>query len=92
MRKSLLIGINYTGQTGALRGCVNDVATMRHFLHQQGYRDEDMKVLVDDQRPFRSSRRAPRGGTVCTWGMGGSGLPRNVCAVVYFLGGDLPPG
>ncbi|KAJ6112230.1 hypothetical protein N7523_008291 [Penicillium sp. IBT 18751x] len=50
-RKALLIGINYTGQPNALRGCINDVTNMSSFLHDQyGYRREDMVILTDDQR------------------------------------------
>ncbi|KAJ5299976.1 Peptidase C14 caspase catalytic [Penicillium atrosanguineum] len=50
-RKALLIGINYTGQPNALRGCINDVTNMSSFLHDKfGYRREDMVILTDDQR------------------------------------------
>eukprot|EP01001_Neometanema_parovale_P007266 NODE_357_length_2608_cov_73.154125_g337_i0.p1 GENE.NODE_357_length_2608_cov_73.154125_g337_i0~~NODE_357_length_2608_cov_73.154125_g337_i0.p1 ORF type:complete len:582 (-),score=155.72 NODE_357_length_2608_cov_73.154125_g337_i0:206-1951(-) len=45
-RKALLVGINYVGQRGELRGCVNDVLTMRSFLQNQGF--TDMRIMVDD--------------------------------------------
>lgn len=50
-RKALLIGINYFGQRGQLRGCINDVRNMTAFLAEQfGYRREDMVILTDDQQ------------------------------------------
>ncbi|KAI9829588.1 MAG: hypothetical protein M1819_006093 [Sarea resinae] len=50
-RKALLIGINYFGQRGQLRGCINDVKNMSEFLHRQfSYKREDMVILTDDQQ------------------------------------------
>ncbi|KAF4122867.1 Caspase domain [Geosmithia morbida] len=50
-RKALLIGINYIGQKGELRGCINDVHNVMNFLIQQyHYKKEDMVILTDDQR------------------------------------------
>lgn len=50
-RKALLIGINYFGQRGQLRGCINDVKNMSAFLNQAyGYQRDDMVVLTDDQQ------------------------------------------
>ncbi|KAJ2970637.1 hypothetical protein NQ176_g8093 [Zarea fungicola] len=50
-RKALLIGINYFGQRGQLRGCINDVRNMTSYLAEQfGYRREDMVILTDDQQ------------------------------------------
>jgi len=47
----LLIGINYFGQKGQLRGCVNDVKNMSAYLNQSfGYAREDMVLLTDDQQ------------------------------------------
>uniref|UniRef100_A0A7S1J745 Peptidase C14 caspase domain-containing protein n=1 Tax=Eutreptiella gymnastica TaxID=73025 RepID=A0A7S1J745_9EUGL len=48
-KRALLIGINYVGQPGQLRGCVNDVAMMCTFLKSHGFEERNMKVLVDDQ-------------------------------------------
>ena len=31
-RKALFIGINYYGQQGELRGCINDVKNIKNFL------------------------------------------------------------
>ncbi|KAK7540501.1 metacaspase-1 [Phyllosticta citribraziliensis] len=50
-RKALLIGINYFGQRGQLRGCINDVKNMSGYLNQHyGYKREDMVILTDDQQ------------------------------------------
>lgn len=51
MRKALLIGINYFGQRGQLRGCINDVRNMSGYLATHfGYKREDMVILTDDQQ------------------------------------------
>lgn len=50
-RKALLIGINYFGQRGQLRGCINDVKNMSGYLNGHfGYKREDMVCLTDDQQ------------------------------------------
>jgi hypothetical protein len=50
-RKGLLIGINYFGQRGQLRGCINDVRNMTAYLVEHfGYKREDMVILTDDQQ------------------------------------------
>ena len=50
-RKALLIGINYFGQRGQLRGCINDVRNMTSYLAEHfGYKREDMVILTDDQQ------------------------------------------
>ncbi|KAI1412552.1 hypothetical protein F5Y13DRAFT_44114 [Hypoxylon sp. FL1857] len=50
-RKALLIGINYFGQKGELRGCINDTKNVSQFLIERyGYKREDMIILTDDQR------------------------------------------
>lgn len=49
-RKALLIGINYFGQKGELRGCINDVHNVSNFLCERyNYKREDMVILTDDQ-------------------------------------------
>jgi len=46
-----LIGINYFGQKGQLRGCINDVKNMSGYLNGHfGYKREDMVCLTDDQQ------------------------------------------
>nr|CEG04868.1 unnamed protein product [Fusarium clavum] len=50
-RKALLIGINYFGQQGELRGCINDVHNISAFLVERyNYKREDMIILTDDQQ------------------------------------------
>lgn len=50
-RKALLIGINYFGQRGQLRGCINDVKNMSTYLNSHfNYKREDMVLLTDDQQ------------------------------------------
>ncbi|TQV94411.1 hypothetical protein V2A60_002556 [Cordyceps javanica] len=50
-RKALLIGINYYGQRGQLRGCINDVRNMTTYLCMEfDYKREDMIILTDDQQ------------------------------------------
>lgn len=46
-----MIGINYFGQRGQLRGCINDVRNMTAYLSEHfGYKREDMVILTDDQQ------------------------------------------
>mmetsp|Transcript_2494 Transcript_2494/g.2630 ORF Transcript_2494/g.2630 Transcript_2494/m.2630 type:complete len:512 (+) Transcript_2494:95-1630(+) len=48
-KKALLIGVNYRGTKAELRGCVNDVDTIRQLLTQTyGWPASCMHVLVDD--------------------------------------------
>ncbi|PPJ60600.1 hypothetical protein CBER1_03674 [Cercospora berteroae] len=50
-RKALLVGINYFGQRGQLRGCINDVKNLSGYLNQFfNYKREDMVILTDDQQ------------------------------------------
>ena len=48
--KALLIGIDYRGHPGALRGCVNDALNVRTWLMDNGVPGDaaHMRVLVDD--------------------------------------------
>ncbi|KAL3913606.1 MAG: hypothetical protein SGARI_000574 [Bacillariaceae sp.] len=48
-RRAVLIGINYKGQKGELRGCHNDVFNMYNYIQDYyGFQDADVNVLVDD--------------------------------------------
>ena len=47
-RKALFIGINYYGQNGELKGCINDVHNIKNFL-TKNYHIDEMLVLTDDQ-------------------------------------------
>jgi hypothetical protein len=44
----LFIGINYKGQKGELRGCINDVHNIKAFL-EANYPMDEIRVLTDDQ-------------------------------------------
>ena len=51
-KKALLIGINYRGMKGELKGCVNDVRNLKQFITgRYGFREDaqSMVVLTDDQ-------------------------------------------
>ena len=51
-KKALLIGINYIGLKGELRGCINDVNNMKSLIKSRGFtEDQDhMRMLTDDQK------------------------------------------
>ncbi|KAF8896346.1 peptidase C14 [Infundibulicybe gibba] len=48
-KRALCIGINYVGQRGELRGCINDAQNIQRFLcTNYGYKKEDIVMLTDD--------------------------------------------
>lgn len=49
-KKSLLIGINYTGSQNELRGCHQDVENVAEFLSYRGYSNDPRSqvILRDD--------------------------------------------
>lgn len=49
-KKSLLIGINYTGSENELNGCHQDVENVAEFLSYRGYSDDPRSqvILRDD--------------------------------------------
>lgn len=48
---ALLVGLNYTGTSSALRGCENDVEHIREYLiTKRGYRDENIAILTEDTK------------------------------------------
>ncbi|KAK0236026.1 metacaspase [Armillaria nabsnona] len=50
-KKALCIGINYIGQNGELRGCINDAQNIQRFLIRSfGYKEGDIVMLTDDSR------------------------------------------
>ena len=50
-RKSLLVGINYTGSDNELQGCLQDVENVAQFLMSRGYpSDESSMVVLTDAR------------------------------------------
>lgn len=49
VNRAVLIGINYIGQSGELRGCHNDVLNMREYLMDVHKFDQrNIKLLIDD--------------------------------------------
>lgn len=50
-KKSLLVGINYTGSAHALRGCHSDIDNVGEFLSYRGYtNDQRSQVVLRDDR------------------------------------------
>jgi len=48
-KRAVLIGINYTGQSGELSGCHNDVKNISKYLREvQGFKKENVTILMDD--------------------------------------------
>tara|TARA_Y100000389_G_scaffold204604_1_gene258291 strand:- start:707 stop:1522 length:816 start_codon:yes stop_codon:yes gene_type:complete len=46
---ALLIGINYSGQSKALNGCINDVKHLQDMLqNKMAYKEKNMIVMTDD--------------------------------------------
>ena len=62
-KKSLLIGINYTGSQHELQGCHQDVTNMRQFLDAMGYPSDHRSqvVLRDDSRTDPDGPMWPNG-------------------------------
>ncbi|KAL5520785.1 hypothetical protein ACEPAF_2788 [Sanghuangporus sanghuang] len=52
-KRALLIGTNYSGQKGELKGCRNDVKNIYNYLKDNGYEDKNMDILMD-VKPFKS--------------------------------------
>lgn len=54
--RALLVGINYTGQQGELRGCINDVGNVKQYLDAQSF--GETRILTDDpQCPTKPTRQ-----------------------------------
>ncbi len=48
-KRALLVGINYVGQNGQLRGCQNDVLNVKKYIQEvHGFSGSDIVVLMDD--------------------------------------------
>ena len=48
---ALLVGINYKGTNAALRGCINDVRSMKEYLlNSRGYSEENITVLTEEDK------------------------------------------
>jgi hypothetical protein len=49
MKKALLIGINYTGTSSALNGCINDVQSIGNRLVSKfAFKPENIRILTDN--------------------------------------------
>lgn len=66
---ALMIGINYTGQRGELRGCHNDVENIQKFLiSNYNFKSEDMVVLLDlPGKDYRSIPTKDNIARACAW-------------------------
>ncbi|RKP39987.1 p20 subunit of caspase [Dimargaris cristalligena] len=54
-KRALLIGINYIGQSSALKGCINDVHNIKKFIIERfNFRECDMVILTDDSKNPRN--------------------------------------
>jgi hypothetical protein len=59
-KKSLLIGINYTGSENELNGCHRDVERVAEFLSYRGYSDDPRSQIIlrdDMEEPYYPSGR-----------------------------------
>jgi|Laugrespbdmm15sd_2_1035082.scaffolds.fasta_scaffold00668_7 hypothetical protein len=51
MKRAFLCGINYTGTSDALNGCINDVANINKFLvEKSGYDPKSIMIITDDPK------------------------------------------
>lgn len=49
VKRAVIIGINYVGQNGELRGCHNDALNMIEYLKDaHGFEEKNMSILIDD--------------------------------------------
>jgi len=46
-KKALLVGINYTGTSGQLRGCINDVKNIQRYLLSVNYLPQNIVIMTD---------------------------------------------
>ncbi len=58
MKKALLIGINYKGKRNELRGCINDIDSIKAYLLQRGYTLENIRVMTDNTPACLPTRKA----------------------------------
>nr|QBK90494.1 MAG: caspase [Pithovirus LCPAC103] len=57
MKQALLIGINYIGTRGELRGCINDIQNVHDMLLSRSYSEHNITVLTDltEEKPTRAN-------------------------------------
>eukprot|EP01012_Entosiphon_sulcatum_P033436 TRINITY_DN42325_c0_g1_i1.p1 TRINITY_DN42325_c0_g1~~TRINITY_DN42325_c0_g1_i1.p1 ORF type:complete len:403 (+),score=54.76 TRINITY_DN42325_c0_g1_i1:38-1246(+) len=57
-KKSVLIGINYIGQQGELRGCINDVKIMKQYLTTCGFPSTpDSQIILIEEHGYQPPTR-----------------------------------
>jgi hypothetical protein len=57
-KRAMLIGINYTGEPGALTSCHNDVRNIKDFLIKvHDFQREDMLILMDDGKHHEPTKK-----------------------------------
>jgi len=57
MKGALLVGINYTGSSSELNGCINDVNNVKKLLLSKGYEEDNITILTDETniKPTRNN-------------------------------------
>jgi hypothetical protein len=48
MKTALLCGLNYPGTSSELKGCCNDVISMKNLLLKEGWEEKNIRTLTDD--------------------------------------------
>ena len=46
--RALIVGINYTGSSSDLNGCINDASAVREYLIREGFGADEVRMLADD--------------------------------------------
>jgi hypothetical protein len=85
-KRALLIGINYSGQRGQLRGCCNDVKEIYHLLTRiYGWTASDIRILTDEPNQLPNQLTSSRSS---------ESIPnrRNILDGLNWLSQDVLPG
>jgi len=64
-KKSLLIGINYTGSENELNGCHQDVQNVAEFLSYRGYSSDPQSQVI--MRDDMGGHYYPTGHNILVW-------------------------
>ena len=56
-KRALIVGINYTGTSSALNGCITDAENVKQELLKRGYAERNIVFLTDntDVKPTREN-------------------------------------
>lgn len=60
-KRALLVGINYRGTSGELRGCINDINNIKELLLKNGYKDENIRMMSDDHKELPTKHKIAMG-------------------------------